>query len=151
MDTKKAITRISIGSDHAGFELKERIRKLLNEKKIETCDRGCFSPERADYPDFAQAVAKDVLADRGSLGILVCGSGNGISMAANKFKGVRSAVCWKAELASLARQHNNANVMALPARFIDEKEAFACVEAFLSADFEGGRHQQRVDKIEGGC
>ena len=142
---------VSIGADHAGFLLKEKIRGFLKEKGIESIDRGCYSEERADYPDFAHLVASDVLGGASNLGILVCGSGNGISISANKHKGIRSAVCWKSELAALARQHNNANVIALPARFIDEKEAYACIEAFLSATFEGGRHQVRVDKMEAGC
>ncbi len=143
--------KISIGSDHAGFALKEKIRALLSSMGIQTTDRGCFSEERADYPDFAHVVAKDIQGDPSVLGILVCGSGNGISIAANKHKGIRSAVCWKPELAALARQHNDANVLSLPARFIEEKEAYACVESFLKAEFEGGRHKQRVDKMEEGC
>ena len=140
--------KIFIGSDHAGFTLKEKIRKYLTEKKIEVIDCGCYSEERADYPDYAHKVANNVLADTNSLGILLCGSGNGINITANKHSGIRSALCWMPEIASMARQHNNANIMALPARYITDEVAFACANAFLSASFEGGRHQDRINKIE---
>lgn len=139
---------VHIGSDHAGFEMKELIRKYLTDKGHQVTDHGCYSAERADYPDHAHKTAEGVLGDKGSLGILMCGSGNGINISANKHKGTRSALCWMPEIASLARQHNDANIMALPARFIDFKTASACVDAFLSANFEGGRHADRVKKIE---
>ena len=140
--------KLYIGSDHAGFELKEKIRKYLLQKNEEVIDCGCYSEERTDYPDYAHKVAESVLADKGSLGILLCGSGNGINITANKHQGIRSALCWLPEIASLARQHNNANIVALPARYITFDTAIECVDAFLKADFEGGRHLERVNKIE---
>jgi ribose 5-phosphate isomerase B len=143
--------KLSIGSDHAGFQLKEKIRKYLADKGQEVNDRGCFSEDRADYPDYAHAVAKDVEEGSAAFGILICGSGNGINMAANKHQGIRSALCWMEEIAKLARQHNDANVIALPARFISEAEACKCVDAFLSEKFEGGRHSGRVEKIKMEC
>lgn len=140
--------KIFIGSDHAGFELKEKIRNYLSEKKYEVVDCGCYSEERADYPVYAHKVAENVLTDKTTLGILLCGSGNGINITANKHAGIRSALCWMPEIASMARQHNNANIMALPARYIVEDVAFACIDAFLNTSFEGGRHQDRINKIE---
>ena len=137
-----------IGSDHAGFELKEKIRTYLTQKGYELTDCGCFSAERADYPDFGHKVAAAVASDKNALGILMCGSGNGINITANKHQGIRSALCWEPEVASLARQHNNANIIALPARFISAEQAIQCVDAFLSAAFEGGRHLDRMNKIE---
>ncbi len=141
-------TSIAIGSDHAGFELKEKVRKYLDKQGIKVIDEGTYSEERADYPDYAHKVADDVLSKRGELGILICGSGNGINITANKHKGIRSALCWKPEVAALARQHNNANIMALPARFISDEDAYKCVDEFLKAEFEGGRHKDRIEKIE---
>lgn len=117
------------------------------EKGFEVKDVGCFSEESIDYPDYGHPVAEMVEQNQGMLGILICGSGNGINMTANKHQGIRSALCWKKEIAELARQHNDANVIALPARFISEKEAEEMVDAFLNTDFEGGRHQRRIDKI----
>lgn len=142
--------KISIGADHAGFDLKETIRELLKQKGHEVKDFGAYSEESVDYPDFAHPVAEAVESGEANLGIVICGSGNGINMAVNKHQGIRSALCWLPELASLARQHNNANVLALPARFISEDVAMACVNAFLEADFEGGRHERRVNKISCG-
>ncbi len=139
---------ISIGSDHAGFELKQEVINYLKNKNVVVFDKGCFSSERADYPDYGHAVANSVLSIESNLGIVICGSGNGINMSVNKHKGIRGALCWNSEVASLARQHNDANVMALPARFITKEEAFACAEAFMSAVFEGGRHQGRIEKID---
>lgn len=139
---------IHLGSDHAGFDLKQKIKSYLAAKDHHVVDHGCYTSDRADYPDHAHKVAEAVLADPGSVGIIMCGSGNGINMAANRHKGIRSALCWSAEIASLARQHNDANVLALPSRFIDYNTASACVDAFLSAEFEGGRHSDRVKKIE---
>lgn len=140
--------KIAIGSDHAGFELKQEIILYLKDHKHTVLDKGTFSEARADYPDYAHAVAHSVLNKEAELGILMCGSGNGIAIAANRHKGIRAAIAWQPELASLARQHNAANVLVLPARFISKEEAFKCVDAFLSAEFEGGRHQQRIEKIE---
>ena len=140
--------RISIGSDHAGFELKEKVKQYLNSKKgIELNDWGCYSEERCDYPDFAHAVAEDVNNQKCDFGILICGSGNGINMTANKWTGVRSALCWNSEIANMARLHNDANILTMPGRYISEEEAFKCVEEFLNTGFEGGRHENRVAKI----
>lgn len=138
---------IPIGADHAGFELKSKIITYLNEKGYELKDFGCYSEDSIDYPDFGHPVASMVEENKGMLGILICGSGNGINMTANKHQGVRSALCWKKELASLARQHNDANIIAIPARFISEEVAIEMVDAFLTTEFEGGRHQNRVNKI----
>jgi ribose 5-phosphate isomerase B len=140
--------KIAIGSDHAGFELKEKLRTYLLKKGIELKDFGTYSADRADYPDFAHPVAEAVETKKSDFGIVICGSGNGVNMTANRHHGVRSALCWNAEIATLARQHNDANVMALPARFMDEKEAEKCIDAFISTPFEGGRHTDRVKKIE---
>ena len=137
--------KLSIGCDHAGFQLKEFLK--LNFKEIEWLDKGCYSLDSVDYPDFAHAVATSIEGGETSMGILICGSGNGISMAANKHADIRAAIAWKPELATLARQHNDANILSLPARFISEHEAIEIVKAFLEANFEGGRHQKRVDKI----
>jgi ribose 5-phosphate isomerase B len=140
--------KIVIASDHAGFELKETIIKHIVNKAINTVeDFGPYSDDRVDYPDFAHKLSSAVENNDFDLGILICGSGNGISIAANKHKGIRAALCWNEELATLSRQHNNANVLSLPARFIEVDIAIKCVDAFLSAEFEGGRHQLRVDKI----
>jgi ribose 5-phosphate isomerase B len=138
---------IAIGSDHAGFKLKEVIKSYIEEKGYRIKDFGCYSEERADYPDFAHPVASAVENKELDLGILICGSGNGINMSANKHKGIRSALCWEREIAELARQHNDANIIALPARFISEAEAKQCVDVFISTEFEGGRHAERVNKI----
>ncbi|MDI9340045.1 MAG: ribose 5-phosphate isomerase B [Sediminibacterium sp.] len=140
--------KLAIGSDHAGFELKEQLRSYLQEKGIDHTDKGCYSSERADYPDYGHAVANDVLAGTVNFGIVICGSGNGINMAANKHKGIRAALCWNAEIAGLARQHNDANILTLPGRYISLEEAKKCVDVFLSESFEGGRHQGRVEKID---
>jgi ribose 5-phosphate isomerase B len=138
---------IPIGADHAGFNLKEKIIEFLESKGYQVKDFGCFSEESIDYPDFAHPVAEMIEQNTGMLGILICGSGNGINMTANKHKGIRSALCWNTEIAALARQHNDANIVALPARFISEQEALEIVEIFLGTAFEGGRHQRRIDKI----
>jgi ribose 5-phosphate isomerase B len=138
---------IPIGADHAGFNLKGKIIEFLESKGYQVEDFGCFSEESIDYPDFAHPVAELIEQNTGMLGILICGSGNGINMTANKHKGIRSALCWNNEIAALARQHNDANIVALPARFISEQEALEIVETFLGTAFEGGRHQRRIDKI----
>jgi ribose 5-phosphate isomerase B len=139
--------KLSIGADHAGFEYKGRIVALLKERGIEVEDFGTHSEESMDYPDVAHPVAESVESGNADLGIVICGSGNGINITVNKHQGIRSALCWQPELAELAKQHNNANVLALPARFIDFDTAMACVDAFLSTEFEGGRHERRVNKI----
>ncbi|MEN9440126.1 MAG: hypothetical protein RLZ33_202 [Bacteroidota bacterium] len=138
---------IPIGADHAGFQLKERVKAHLEAKGYEVKDFGCYSEESIDYPDYAHPVASMVEENENMLGIVICGSGNGINMTANKHQGIRSALCWKKEIAELARQHNNANVIALPARFITEEEGIEMVDVFLATAFEGGRHQNRVNKI----
>ena len=139
---------IYIGSDHAGFELKQKILLYLQEKNQIVHDVGCFNTDRADYPNYGHKIAVEVLSNQGSLGIIICGSGNGINMSANKHVGIRSALCWLPEIATLARQHNDANIIALPARFIDPAIALSCVDAFLSSVFEKGRHLERIQKIE---
>ncbi len=143
--------KLAIGSDHAGFCLKEDIKRHLEKNGYKVKDFGCYSEERADYPDFAHPVAGAVEMKEADYGILICGSANGISMAANKHKGIRAAVCWNTEVARLARQHNDANIISLPARFISTGEAIQAVDAFLSENFEGGRHADRVRKISAGC
>jgi ribose 5-phosphate isomerase B len=140
--------KIAIGSDHAGFALKEKLKEFLKGKEAEVKDYGAFSAERSDYPDFAHPVAEAVSNGQSERGILICGSGNGVNIVANKHHNVRSALCWNEEIAKLARQHNDANIIALPARFISEEEAERCVEVFLSTPFEHGRHEERVLKIE---
>lgn len=138
---------IPIGADHAGFELKSKVIKHLEQKGYELKDFGCYSEDSIDYPDYGHPVAEMVESNQGMLGILICGSGNGINMTANKHQGIRSALCWKKEIAELARQHNDANIIALPARFVSEEEAIEMVDVFLATEFEGGRHQNRVNKI----
>jgi ribose 5-phosphate isomerase B len=143
-------SRIALGSDHAGFELKEHIKEYLNSitnHKLEINDWGCYSEERADYPDFAHKVAKEISEGKADLGILVCGSGNGISMAANKWEDIRCALCWNEEIAEMSRLHNDANILSLPGRYISKEEAIKCVDVFLNTGFEGGRHADRVSKI----
>ena len=138
---------IPIGSDHAGFETKQILIEHLIQLGYEVKDYGCYSDQSIDYPDYAHPVAEHIEANPGSLGILLCGSGNGISMTANKHQGIRCALCWTAEIAELARQHNDANIISLPARFISVEEAKQMVETFLNTAFEGGRHATRVAKI----
>ena len=136
--------RIAIGCDHAGFPLKKRIVTLLEDLGYEVEDFGTNSTESVDYPDFVHPVARQVASGQAYLGIVMCGSGNGVAITANKHQGIRAALCWTEELAALARQHNDANVLALPVRFIAEDLALKIVEAFLRAEFEGGRHQARL-------
>lgn len=139
--------KIVIGNDHAGYGLKEQIKSELQKAGHDVEDVGAYSEDSVDYPDFAHQVAEKIEHTKGEIGILICGSGNGVAMAANKHKGVRAALAWLPEIASLARQHNNANVLCLPARFITETQAKEIVDAYLSAEFEGGRHERRVEKI----
>lgn len=138
--------KIAIACDHAGFEYKEIIKKHL-EGKFEVEDFGTFSPDSVDYPDFVHPAADSVEQGRNELGILICGSGEGVAITANKHQKIRCALCWMPELASLARQHNDANMIALPARFIASQLATDIVDTFLNTPFEGGRHQNRVEKI----
>lgn len=138
--------KIYIGSDHAGVDLKTCVKERFG-GRFEFNDLGTFTSESVDYPDFAHPVAENVLKDNGSFGILICGTGNGMAITANKHAGIRAALCWSPDIASLARQHNNANIIVLPARFISPETAIETLEAFFSAQFEGGRHQRRIDKI----
>lgn len=138
---------IGLASDHAGYELKEFVKTLLDAKGISYKDFGTYSTDSCDYPDFAHPLASAVEAGECYPGIAVCGSGNGINMTLNKHQGIRSALCWTPEIAHLARQHNDANILVMPGRFIDTDTATLIVEEFLSTPFEGGRHQKRIDKI----
>ena len=139
---------ILIGSDHAGLELKHHLKDHLKAAGIQVTDKGTHAKDSVDYPDFAHAVSAGVVGEEGALGIVICGSGNGVNISANRHAGIRSALAWTPEVASLAREHNNANVLALPARFVTNAEAEAILDAFLAGRFEGGRHQRRVEKIE---
>ncbi|MBT4903894.1 MAG: ribose 5-phosphate isomerase B [Flavobacteriaceae bacterium] len=139
--------QFSIGNDHAGVDYKEAIVSYLISKGHEVLNHGTDSEDSVDYPDFIHPVAQDVSSKKASLGIIICGSGNGASMTANKYQDIRSALCWTKEIVALARQHNNANILSLPARFISIPQAIAMVEVYINTDFEGGRHQNRIDKI----
>ncbi len=141
------IEKIALGSDHAGYELKNIIIGYLNEQHIPFHDFGTYSDESTDYPDFAHQVARAVNRGEFRHGILVCGSGNGVNITANKYINVRAALCWNAEIAMLARLHNDANVLSLPGRFIEKDEALRAVDEFIKTTFEGGRHTRRVQKI----
>lgn len=138
---------IPIASDHAGFELKEKIKSYLLEKGENVEDFGCYSSESVDYPDFIHTLANSINNGEYNFGFIMCGTGNGVSMVANKYSNVRCALCWQKEIASLAKQHNNANIIALPARFITFEQAKDIIEAYMNACFEGGRHQRRINKI----
>src|SRR6056297_1708503 len=135
--------QIALAADHAGYETKEIIKHYLHQGGYKVTDFGTDSDESTDYPDYAHPLAESVESGESDLGFTFCGSGNGISMTANKHQGIRSALCWNTELAALARQHNNANVCSMPARFISEDEGLKIAKTFLSTDFEGGRHQRR--------
>ena len=139
--------KIAVASDHAGFERKQAILKYLQEQGIEYKDFGAYSSESSDYPDFAHPLAIAVSNGEFDKGITLCGSGNGINMTANKHQGIRSAICWLPEIAALARLHNDANVCALPARYLNDDQAVEIVKIFLSTGFEGGRHLNRINKI----
>ncbi len=139
--------KVAFASDHAGYELKQYLIGIMKERGYEVIDYGTHSTDSCDYPDFAHPAAKAVESGECDFGVAMCGSGNGIQMTLNKHQGVRAALCWLPELASLARQHNNANILVLPARFISRDEAVKILDAYLAAEFEGGRHQRRIDKI----
>lgn len=141
------IKKIALAADHAGYEMKEQLKSTLDGLGIEYDDFGTNSAESVDYPDFAEKVADGVGSGKYDQGMLVCGSGTGMAIAANKVPGVRAAVAWNEEIARLARQHNNANVLSIPARFTPEDEAEKIVRAWFESDFEGGRHERRVDRI----
>ncbi|MBO7126349.1 ribose 5-phosphate isomerase B [bacterium] len=139
---------ISAGADHGGFELKDKLVAMLRKEGYEVIDNGTNSPDSVDYPDFAQAVARDILEKRADFGLLVCGSGIGISIAANRFKGIRAALVTNDDYARLSRQHNNANIIALGGRFTSYEDAEKWLKIFLSTPFEGGRHERRIEKID---
>ena len=139
--------KIAIGCDHAGVEVKSAIIELLEGKGHSMIDKGPFSTESVDYPDYGPPVAEAVESKEADLGVVICGSGNGINMTVNKHQGIRGALCWLPEIASLARQHNNANIIAIPARFLSQEEINTIINAFFEAEFEGGRHGRRVNKI----
>lgn len=148
MQTTFDLTKpIAIGADHAGFAYKTEIVDLLQSKGYAVKDYGTYSSESVDYPDFAHPVANAVESGEAGCGILICGSGNGVAITANKHAGIRAALCWNEELASLARQHNNANILCIPQRFVPADMATAMVDAYLNTAFEGGRHEKRVSKI----
>jgi ribose 5-phosphate isomerase B len=142
----KKIT-ISIGSDHAGIDYKKKIVAMLELAGVKVIDKGPFTADSVDYPDYAHPVANDVEEKKANFGILICGSGNGVAITANKHQSVRAALCWKVDLAKLARSHNNANVLCIPARFVSLTLAKNMVSAFIAEPFEGGRHLKRVKKI----
>ena len=142
---------ISIGNDHAGTDYKFAIVKHLKAKGITVINHGTDTNESVDYPDFVHPVAEDVETKKTDLGIIICGSGNGANMTANKHQNVRSALCWTKEITALARQHNDANVLSIPARFTSLPLAIEIVDTFLNTDFEGGRHKKRVNKIPTSC
>ena len=138
---------IGLACDHAGYEMKERVKAMLQSRGYECKDFGCYSTESVDYPDFAHPLALAVESGECYPGIAICGSGNGINMTLNKHQGIRSALCWTEELAELARLHNDANVLVMPGRYIDTETASQIMEEFFNTEFEGGRHQKRIDKI----
>jgi len=141
------IKKIAIASDHAGFFLKQKIQDYLRNEKIEVKDFGTFSGEAVDYPDFAHPLANAVADGDFELGISICATGNGINMTINKHQGIRGALCWNEEMSRLARAHNNANICAIPGRYVSESEAILIVKTFLSTAFDEGRHRKRIDKI----
>ncbi len=144
---KSLFKKVSLASDHAGFNLKERIKKFLIKKKIKVIDLGPKNNNSVDYPDYAKKVAKNVSSKKSNMGILVCGSGTGMAMSANKFKKIRAAVCYNKASTRLSRQHNNANIMTLGARLTKKSDAIKLVNVFLNTKFEGGRHLRRVNKV----
>ncbi|PWJ45051.1 ribose 5-phosphate isomerase B [Sediminitomix flava] len=139
--------KIAIGGDHAGYAYKEVIKAHLEAQGHEVKDFGPYSEESCDYPDYVHPLADSIEAGDNELGVIICGSGEGVSMVANKHQGIRAGLCWNSEVAALTRQHNNANVIALPARFIAVEYAVSLVDIFVSTEFEGGRHENRVNKI----
>lgn len=138
---------VALASDHAGYARKQAIIRYFSEKGIKFKDLGCYSDESCDYPDFAHIIADAISNGEFPFGITFCGTGQGISITANKHQKIRSALCWKPEIAKLAKEHNNANICAIPGRFVTDEDAVAIVEAYMNAVFEGGRHQVRIDKM----
>lgn len=139
--------KVAFASDHAGFRLKEYLMKVMEQRGYEIADFGTFSEESCDYPDYAHPAADAVESGECAFGIAMCGTGNGIAMTLNKHQKIRAALCWLPEIAALAKQHNNANILVLPARFISDEDAVKILDAYLDAGFEGGRHSRRIDKI----
>jgi len=139
---------IGLACDHAGFEYKEKLKIYLESKINKISDYGCYSLESVDYPDFAHQLSESIEKNENELGIQFCGTGNGINMSANKHQGIRAALCWNTHIAEQARLHNNANILTMPARHLSWEEVKKIVETFLSTDFEGGRHERRVNKIK---
>lgn len=139
---------ISIGNDHAGTDYKFRIIECLKSKNIEVTNYGTDAVSSVDYPDFVHPVAKDVESKKSTYGILICGSANGVAMTANKYANIRAGICWSNEIVSLIRQHNNANILCIPARFTEIEDVLKMVDTFLNTEFEGGRHQNRINKIQ---
>ena len=143
--------KVAIGNDHAGVELKNLLISYMESEGIEVVNYGCNSNDSVDYPDFAHLVSSDVENKKTDLGVLICGSGNGMIMTANKHAGIRAALCWTEEIAEMAKLHNNANILTLPARFISTEKGLEILKAYLGTEFEGGRHQRRIDKMNITC
>ena len=141
--------KIAIGNDHAGVEVKRKIERYLSQKGYTVINKGYDGKESVDYPDYIHPVSIEVKEKKAQIGIIICGSGNGAAMSANKHKGVRAAICWSEEIAELARQHNDANIISIPSRFLSEEETINIIEVFIKTSFEGGRHKRRIDKIDG--
>jgi len=139
---------ISIGNDHAGTDYKFKIVEYLKSKNIEVTNHGTNTDSSVDYPDFVHPVAKDVESQKSTYGILICGTANGVAMTANKYSSIRAGICWTNEIVSLIRQHNNANILCIPARFTEIEEVLEMIDTFLNTEFEGGRHQKRINKIQ---
>ena len=140
--------KIIIGSDHAGFEYKKLLIQHFDSNKISFEDCGTHNNDPTDYPDYAHVVSQKVSQSKNHIGVLVCGSANGVAMAANKHKNIRAAICWSEEIASLAKQHNNANIISIPSRFLKEEEILNIIDVFIEKEFEGGRHERRIKKID---
>tara|TARA_B100001057_G_scaffold140313_1_gene139991 strand:- start:572 stop:1006 length:435 start_codon:yes stop_codon:yes gene_type:complete len=140
--------KIAIGNDHAGVGVKRKIESYLIKKGIEVINKGYDGKESVDYPDFIHPVSQEVKEKKVEFGIIICGSGNGAAMTANKHKGVRAAICWSEEIAELARQHNDANIISIPSRFLSEEGIINIIEVFIKTGFEGGRHKRRIEKID---
>ena len=140
--------KIAIGNDHAGVEVKRKIESYLSQKGHEVINKGYDGKEKVDYPDFIHPVSLEVKENKAQIGVIICGSGNGAAMTANKHKGIRAAICWSEEIAELARKHNNANIISIPSRFLSEEEIINITETFITTNFEGGRHKRRIEKID---
>ena len=140
--------KIAIGNDHAGVEIKRKIKNHLSQKGYTVINKGYDGKESVDYPDFIHPVSLEVKEKRAQIGIIICGSGNGAAMTANRHKGIRAAICWSEKIAELARQHNNANIISIPSRFLSEEKIIKIVDIFIKTGFEGGRHKRRIEKID---